>query len=701
MEITIALVGNPNSGKSSLFNKLTGLRQKTGNFPGVTVEKKTGAYLSASGRKYKIVDLPGAYSLYPNSEDERVVLNILTNPSDDNYPDVIVYVADVTSLEKHLLLLTQIKDLMVPCLLALNMSDLEEEEDIKINKEHLSKFLKLPIVQVSGRTGENIDLLKKEIDILIGRSDNEPPIFYSFNSTENLVATEVQGLFKGINIYCAKLLAHHYEKLPFLNKEQRNNIKEICEKKGFKNLPLQINETMHRFNKFTPELNKAIKKTDNKNTFTDRVDAIVTHRVFAPLIFLGTMFFVFQAIFAWATVPMDWIESGFGALNVFLKNTLPTGWFTDLLTDGILAGLGGILIFIPQIAILFFLINILEEVGYMSRAVFIFDNLMQKFGISGKSVVALVSGGACAIPAIMSTRTIANWKERLITIMVTPLISCSARIPVYAILIGFVVPPITVWGVFNLQGVAFMGLYLLGILAALLSAWVFKIVLKSNEKSFLMMQLPPYRMPVWRNIWQNILEKINVFVVEAGKVIMVISIVLWGLANYGPTGAMESAESLAVSEAQLNSLNEEEKNDLIAAKKIEASFAGHLGKAIEPAIEPLGFDWKIGIALITSFAAREVFVGTMATIYSIGSKGDEKTIREKLAGAKHPVTGEKIYTVATSLSLLIFYVFAMQCMSTLAVVKRETGSWKWAVLQFTYMSLLAYVGSFITYQLLS
>ena len=692
--MTIAIVGNPNSGKSSIFNKLTGLRQKTGNFPGVTVEKKSGKLALSKGNDITLIDFPGTYSLYPTSSEERIVLNVFTNPNDANYPDAVVYVADVTNLEKHLLLLTQIMDLGLPCLLALNMSDIADKKGIFIDENRLSKFLKIPVITVSGRTGSNLEILKTAIGQLLNPSHKKFEPFYSFNNIENKVAEVVGSITETKNLYRNKLIAHHFEKLPFLSKKEKEGINGINKENGFEDLSLQIVETMQRFDKFAPIAKKVASSSSKKTGFTDKVDAILTHKVFAPIIFFVIMLLVFQAIYAWASYPMDWIESGFAAINQLVKNTFPTGWATDLLTDGILAGLGGIMVFIPQIAILFFLISILEEAGYMARAVYIFDKLMQQFGMNGRSVVALISGGACAIPAIMSTRTISNWKERLITIMVTPLISCSARIPVYAVLIGFVVPSATFMGIFNLQGIAFMGLYLLGIASAFISALVFKTILKSNEQSFLMMQLPPYRWPVWRNVWQNALEKVSAFVVEAGKIIMIISIVLWALASYGPSSKMEQAGSEAITLAQEQSLDETATADLIAAKKIEASFAGHIGKAIEPAIQPLGFDWKIGIALITSFAAREVFVGTMATIYSIGSSEDEQTIRERLAAAKNPVTGAKVYSAATSLSLLIFYVFAMQCMSTLAVVKKETGSWKWAVIQFFYMSGLAYLGSF-------
>jgi ferrous iron transport protein B len=696
---TIALVGNPNSGKSSIFNQLTGLRQKVANFPGVTVEKKSGKFSLPQGEEVLLIDFPGAYSLYPTSEDERVVLNVFTNPDDENYPDAVVYIADLTNLEKHLLLLTQIKDLELPCVLALNMSDVAEKEGIRADIKTLTSFLKIPIVPVSGRSGSNIDLLKQAIaDVLKDKQSTEP--LYKPGETEQQTIGLIQQELGVKNPYLALLLAHHHQRLPFLSRENQAAIARVCGLTAFQDIQLQIVETMRRYELFTPVLKKSIYKTVDKKTLTDWLDAVFTHPLLAPFIFFAIMFLVFQAIYAWAEHPMNWIETAFARLGDFAKTNLPGGWLTNLLTDGILTGLGGIMVFIPQIAILFLLITLLEEVGYMARAVFIFDKLMQQFGLNGRSVIALVSGGACAIPAIMSTRTISNWRERLITIMVTPMISCSARIPVYTVLIGFVVPQQSVLGIFNLQGLAFMGLYLLGIGAALFSAYIFKLILRSGESSWLMLQLPPYRLPVWRNVWLTIWEKVTAFVTEAGKIIMIISIVLWVLASYGPTADMEQAEKAAITLAQQQSLDETATADLVAAHKIEASYAGHLGKFIEPVIRPLGFDWKIGIALITSFAAREVFVATMATIYSIGSSENETTIHDRLAQARNPETGEKVYSAATSMSLLIFYVFAMQCMSTLAVVRRETGSWKWVLIQFGYMSALAYLGSLIVFQMM-
>ena len=703
--ISIALIGNPNSGKTTVFNLLTGLSQKTGNFPGITVEKKSGKMPLDNGRSAQLIDFPGTYSFYPTSKDERVVLNVLSNPLDPAYPDVVLYIADALQLEKHLLMLTQIRDLGIPTILAINRIDLSKEQNIQFDVKQLSEKLSVPVIEISGRSGENIDELKQKIksvlNIPINTSSATKPI-YVFSKTEQKVAKRVGALLNLDIPYRNLLIAHHVEKLGFLTEDQRVAIRAINKDEGFEDLSFQVREVMYRYDHFLTGVNSFITFVkDSNNTFTDRVDQVVTHRVFGPVLFFAIMFLVFQAIFAWAETPMNWIEGGFTWLSELVNSTLPESWFTSLLTDGILAGLGGILVFIPQIAILFFLISLLEEIGYMARAVFIFDRIMKFFGLNGRSIVALISGGACAIPAVMSTRTISNWKERLITIMVTPLISCSARIPVYAVLIGFVVPSVTVWGVFNAQGLAFMGLYLLGIGAALISALVFKIILKSEDPSYLMLELPEYNKPSWKNIFLTVKDKVMSFIIEAGKIIMIVSIILWVLASYGPAEDMNQAVLDSERIATTQNLTEVEKEDLIASKKLEASYAGHIGKTIEPVIKPLGFDWKIGIALITSFAAREVFVGTMATIYSIGSVDDEATVSARLAKAKDPETGLPVYTMATSLSLLIFYAFAMQCMSTLAVVKRETNSWKWPIIQFVFMSLLAYLGSLFVYQMFS
>ena len=702
----VALIGNPNCGKSSLFNQLTGLRQKVGNFHGVTVDKKSGAVTLSDQSKIDLIDFPGTYSFYPTSIDERIVVSTFASPPSADEAeqfDAVIYVADITQLEKHLLLFSQICDLGLPVVLALNMSDIAREKDIEVKHDFLAQKLGVPVVEVSGRTGEGVSELKTALHHLLQNPNgqNKKHLAYRFSDNEKAIAKAIQSKFDLPSEYQALLWAQHYEWLPFLDDTQRDAIKKIVTS-DFQGLQYQVRETMQRFDEFTPLVQKAlVKATPETNSLSDRLDNVATHRYLGPLIFFALMFLVFQAIFSWSSYPMDWIDAGFGWLTEAVNSVLPESMFRDLLTDGVIAGLGGVLIFIPQIAILFFLISILEESGYMARAVYLFDNSMRRFGLNGRSIVALVSGGACAIPAIMSTRTISNWKERLITILVTPLISCSARLPVYAVLVGFVVAADQYFGWFNMQGLVFMGLYLLGIIAALGAGWVFKKLLKTDERSYLMLEMPVYRMPQLRNVLLSVYEKTKTFVVEAGKVIFVISIILWLLASFAPGNQMQLAEQEAITLATQQSLDEAATANLIASKKIEVSYAGHLGKFIEPVIRPLGFDWKIGIALITSFAAREVFVGTMATIYSIGSEAEETSVIDRMAVEINPATGEKMYNPAVAMSLLIFYVFAMQCMSTLAVVKRETKTWKWAVIQFLFMTALAYLGSLIVYQLMS
>lgn len=704
--LTFALVGNPNAGKSSIFNQLTGLRQKTGNFPGVTVDKKVGR-IQINDTPLSIIDLPGTYSLYPNSQDERVVLNILTNPNDTNFPDAVIYIADLTCLERHLLLLTQMRDLGLPLVLGIGMIDLAKSKGIVFQKDILSKSLQIPIVCLNGRTGEGIELLKKEIGIIAENLQRRHTHHLSkpFYQPTPIEAKTVERLRMELptisSNYQAILWAHHAEHLPFLTNNEKKFIQEVNQSEKFEDLRLQITETLTRFDKLQPIVQQAIQKTQDEKKYsrTDAIDRVLTHHFWGKLIFVTIMLFVFQSVFTWAEIPKGWIEEGFTMLNVFLTKNLPNSWLTSLLTEGVISGLSGVLTFLPQIAILFFLISILEEIGYMARAVYLFDRFMQRFGLNGRSIVSLVSGGACAIPAVMSTRTIANWKERLITIMVTPLISCSARIPVYALLVGLIVPNKRFWGIFDARGLSFAGLYALSVVSALLAAWVFKRIIKTNERAFLAIELPEYRMPVWKNILITVWTKSISFVAEAGKIILAISVALWFLASFGPSQAMQNAENQVNIVAKEQQLSADSLQTLLASKRLEASYAGHLGRVIEPAIRPLGFDWKIGIALISSFAAREVFVGTMATIYSIGNTDDDTTLRERMFAERRP-DGSPLYTMATVISLLIFYVFAMQCMSTIAVVKRETRSWKWAIIQFLYMFVIAYLSSFIVFQLL-
>lgn len=698
---TVALIGNPNAGKSSIFNQLTGLRQKVANFPGVTVDKKVGKLTTIQGDEIELIDFPGTYSLYPTTSDEKVVTSILSNARDAHFPDAVIYVADAVHLEKHLLLLTQIKDMNLPTLFVLNMIDLAQQANIKYDYPKLEAHFGVEVIPVSGKFGINMDLLREGIDRLVTAPRHSFKPFYTPTTAEVTVIQKVTEVVPVQSSYQALVIGHHYKWLPFLNAGQKMAIDNAIQSQNFHDLRFQIDETMRRYDRFVPMLQKATVKPKTPNiTKSDKIDRILTHRILGPAIFFITIFLVFQSIFTLAQWPMDFIDSSIAAFSNTIKSLLPASWWSDLICDGLIAGLGGIIVFVPQIAILFFLLALLEESGYMARVVFMFDSLMQKFGLNGRSLVAMVSGGACAIPAIMSTRTIENWKERLITIFVTPLISCSARIPVYAVLVSFVVPAEHYWLGFKAQGWLFTGLYLLGIGAALVLAFVMKFFIHNEENSSLMMELPSYRLPILKNTLITVREKVAAFVFGAGKVILTISVVLWFLSYFGPSQSMQSAENQAITLAKSQNMDDNQTQDLIASKKIEASYAGHAGKWIEPAIRPLGFDWKIGIALLTSFAAREVFVGTMATIYSVGSAGDdEDTIRDRMR-TEVRADGTMVYTTATAVSLLIFYVFAMQCMSTLAIVKRETNSWKWAILQFVLMSIMAYGGSWLAYTIL-
>lgn len=699
--IKVGLIGNPNSGKSSIFNLLTGLHQKIGNFPGVTVDKKVGTFSLANEQKIELIDFPGIYSLYPNSSDERLVVNTLLNPSDENCPDILFYILDVTHFKKQMLLFQQLLDLGFPIILGLNMMDIAIRDGVNVDTEFLSKKTGVPVVALSGRTGQGISEAKLAIRQVIESPLPTIKTFHTFSKKEKEVIEESKKIIPSTNDYRSLLLAQHSEWLNFLPTEKKNQFQDLASNLNFERLRHQVDETMDRFEKIEPIFEKTIKgKATTGSHLTHQLDRIFTHKFLGLIVFFFIMFWVFQAIFSWASYPMGWIDSLFSWSADILKQIFPPGYFLNFLTDGLLAGIGGVLIFIPQIAILFFLIALLEEAGYMSRVVFLFDRIMKVFGLNGRSVIALISSTACAIPAIMSTRTITNWKERLTTIFVTPFMSCSARIPVYAMLIGFAFPVKTIGGIFNLQGVAFMGLYFLGLLAALFSAFIFKIIFKSDQKSYLMLELPEYKAPVMRNVFYSVWEKVKTFVTKAGKIIIVISIILWGLASFGRPGQINTARKAAMMDAKEQDLSQSSTEALIASRTLEASFAGDFGKAIEPILQPLGFDWKIGIALITSFAAREVFIGTISTIYSIEST-EELSIRERLAKERNPHTGEPVYSVATSSSLLIFYVFAMMCMSTLAVVKKETGSWRWPIIQFFVMTGLAYGLSFLTYSLLS
>lgn len=701
----IALIGNPNSGKSSLFNYLTGLNQKIGNFPGVTVDKRSGYCTLPNGISAEIIDLPGIYSIYPRSLDERIVSEIILNHKSPNCPDKIIVVADATNLKRNLLLVTQIIDLGLPTVLALNMMDLAAKAGISYDFLALSKNLGIPVVPINARRGVGLDELKK----VIAQFSTVPSkaIFKIWNETKEAV-NELRNQFDVDNDYEAYQFLEQPQTLNFLTEQQRSAVNDIRSKYEFFPGKFQGAETIQRYSFIQDLLHEVTLKTADlgwkKNS--SRLDYILTHKIWGYLIFFVVLFLIFQSIFAWAQVPMDFIDSMFANLSGYLHTLLPEGPLSNLLSEGIIPGIGGIMIFIPQIAILFAFIAILEETGYMARVVFLMDKIMRKFGLNGKSVVPLISGVACAIPAIMATRTIDNWKERTITIFVTPLMSCSARLPVFAILIALIVPDEKALGFFNLQGLALMGLYLLGFFAALGSAWVMKQIIRVKEKSYLIMELPTYRWPKWSNVGHTVVEKTKAFVFEAGKVILAISIVLWVLASYGPGDNISKARENVLEQSKNLRLTNQALEDRIASYKLEHSYAGIVGKSIEPVIKPLGYDWKIGIALITSFAAREVFVGTMATIYSIG-KVDESaeegqaTIKNRMKAEVNVDTGGPRFTPAVGFSLLVFYTFAMQCMSTIAVVYRETKGWKWPMIQLIYMTALAYISAFIVFQTLS
>lgn len=699
--LKIALLGNPNSGKSSLFNHLTGLNQKIGNFPGVTVDKKTGLAVINQHLVAEVIDLPGTYSLYPKSLDEQVVFDFLNSPKDVNYPDFLVVLVDMSNLKRNLLLFTQVRDLGFPVILALNMLDLAKRNGSKVDIEALKKELGVPIVEINARTGEGVDLLKTAISCPV---NNPPSVFLNFADFNPALINEIKEKFAVKNNYLALQLAHRYKDIESLSENEKKVLETLTQQYGFDRVLLQSKETVSRY-EVIHELLAKVERKENAEVherFSSKLDKLLTHKIGGYLIFFMLLFFLFQAVFSWSSLPMDLIDGGISNLNSWLTNVLPKGPLTSLLTEGLIAGLGGILIFIPQIAILFAFISILEESGYMSRVMYLMDKIMRQFGLNGRSVVPLISGVACAVPAIMATRNIDNVKERLITIFVTPLMSCSARIPVFAVLIGLAIPSKSVLGIFNLQGLVLMSLYMLGFFAAIFSAMIMSKLMHSKEKSFFIMELPTYKFPRWQNVGVTIVEKVKAFVMEAGKVILAISVVLWVLASYGPGTKIEDASNAATLEASAKKLTPEETENLIAARKIENSYAGHFGRFIEPTIRPLGFDWKIGIALITSFAAREVFIGTMATIYSVGNSADDNdTVINQMRTEINPATGLPFYSLAVSFSLLVFYVFAMQCMSTIAIVYRETKGWKWPLLQFIYMTVLAYVSSFVVFQLLS
>ncbi len=695
--LNIVLTGNPNSGKSSLFNALTGLKQKVGNFPGVTVDKKVGT-LALNDVSADLVDLPGTYSLYPRRADEWVAYKVLMGLDEDVKPDLILVVIDASNLKRNLLFCSQIMDLKIPVVAALTMNDIATAKNIKIDINGLQRQLGIPIVSVNPRKNKGLVELKKLIAQTAKQKSNIAKD--DFIDVKKLAPSSIDELQKIIDVNDYKSLHYLVNHEDFeLDKKTQTNIENIKFETKFNSAKTQAEEVIGRYQRIKQIMQLYVTEPNplDKKIFTDRLDNILLHRVWGYAILLTVLFILFQSIFWLAQFPMDGIEWSFKALTTGLHTYLPDNKFTSLLLNGIVAGLSGILVFVPQIMILFGLITIIEDTGYMARVSFLSDKLMRKVGLNGKSVMPMISGFACAVPAIMAARNIENKKERLLTILITPLMSCSARLPVYTILISLVIPSKYYLGFLSLQGLVMMALYLLGIVVALFVSFVLKFFIKIKEKSFFILELPVYRSPRWHNVLVTMFEKAKIFVVDAGKVIMIISLLLWVLSSYGPGNHIKQAEEKYAKEILINPQQKDSLTRVLSSEKLQYSYAGYLGKTIEPVIKPLGYDWKIGIALITSFAAREVFVGTMATLYSVEDSNDAG-LRDKLKAAKHK-DGTLVYTLPAALSLMVFYVLAMQCMSTLAVVKRETKTWKWPIIQLIYMTGLAYVLSWVTYVL--
>jgi ferrous iron transport protein B len=697
-DIKVALIGNPNTGKTSLFNQLTGLTQKVGNYPGVTVDKKQGSCRLSATQNAIITDLPGTYSINPTSVDESIVLKTLLKKDIQESPDVILVVADVENLKRNLLLFSQIKDLEIPTVLAINMVDQMTRKGISIDLTALKEELNTEIVLISARKNQGIEAVKAAI-IKCHVAAKASPMCDN-KKIDPAYFEELKAINPNYTLYELWLMVTQKNFPEGISKQEKEKLLSFNQDAS-KLKRYQHKETIYRYQ----EINKVLQKTYlvDKSKAKDvraKLDKIFTHKIFGYFIFLLVLLLIFQAIFDWSSLPMDLIDTTFAQLSDAARGNLPAGVLSDLIVEGIIPGIGGVIIFIPQIAILFLFIAVLEETGYMSRVVFLMDKIMRRFGMNGKSIIPLISGTACAIPAIMATRTISSWKERLITILVVPFTTCSARLPVYAILISLIIPETKIFGFYNLQAFTLLMLYALGFVTAILAAYILQKTLKIKSNSFFVVEMPNYKLPSVKNVLFDVLEKTKAFVLGAGKIILALSVVLWFLASNGPD-AYKDAEKNTIEKVANKNLAAEALQQKIAAAKLENSYIGIMGKSIEPAIKPLGYDWKIGIALITSFAAREVFVGTLATIYSVGSDDENTTtIKEKMRSEINPATGEKIFNFPAGMSLLVFYAFAMQCMATLAIVKRETKTWKWPLIQLFGMTGLAYVCSLIVFQIL-
>ncbi|GAA4136628.1 ferrous iron transport protein B [Sphingobacterium kyonggiense] len=696
--LNIVLLGNPNVGKTSLFNRLTKLNQKVGNYPGITVEKREGN-LKAHGNSYHIIDLPGTYTLFPNSLDEEIVFQILSDKSSKYHPNLTLVVAEPATIKRSIILYQQARELGIPAFFVINMVDEMESKGMTLDIPKLEAFLKTKVFKTNARTGQGIEEL-------INAFQQVPPSYFgSFDIPTNYKQPleEAKRLFPLATEYLTwQFLAQ--ENVSSLTDEQKKYLSDIREKYQLKTHDMQKEESLIRNDSISRDLEAIVKKSENKNlSTTSKIDRLLMHPVLGYVIFFGLLFIIFQAIFSWSGPLMDSIDGLFADITTYLDSVLPDGPLASLFIYGVVAGIGGIVIFIPQIVILFLFLSLMEESGYMSRVVFLMDRWLKPFGLNGKSVIPLMSGAACAIPAVMSARNIENPKERLLTMLVTPFMTCSARLPIYIVIIGLVIPETKILG-FNLQGMALFGMYLLGIIGALGSAWILNKVIKSVRTSYLIFELPTYKTPDWKNVVTNVWDKASGFIIDAGKIILMISIVLWVLGNFGPNDKFYKAEEYV---QQANPTLEAEHFDQeVASYKLEHSFLGYLGMGIEPIVRPLGYDWKMGIGLIASFAAREVFVGTMAVVYSLGDDvdieddGQKNTLLNKMRSEVNANTGQPAYNMASGISLLLFYAFAMQCMATIGVVRKETGSWKWTLIQTVFMTGLAYVAALIAYQLI-
>ncbi len=680
---TWLLAGNPNTGKTSLFNKWTGLRKKTGNYPGITVRKQTGNLPPVGRLQITLWDLPGAYSIHPHSPDEQVVLETLLGR---NGPfDGVVVVADVQHLRKNLLLLSEIMDLELPVVLVINMCDEAARKGIRIDTQVIEKEWGIPVLSASAKnhTCDQTANPQTLVDAMQRARQMKARRFFPHYKLETANFRQFIQAHPGINTYRLWLLYTEQKALRGKASGPEKDIPPVESEYNAVKHRLH-REVVLRYRDIGRLLRKAhVRQPEMTGSLTEKIDRILLHPVLGILIFLLVMAGVFQAVFTWSAAPMEWIDRQGLHLAMWLRNSLPPGPLTGLLADGLVPGLTGVLMFVPQITLLFLFIGLLEETGYMSRIVFLTDRLLRPFGLSGKAVVPLLSGTACAVPAVLAARTVENAAQRLITMLVTPFVTCSARLPVYAVLIGLVIPQRS-WlgGLINLQGLVLMGLYLLGFGMALLSAWILKHFIRPGYPALLIMEMPHYKPPIWRNLFHTLWDNVKAFMLGAGKIIVAFSIILWFLGTHGGERFRQAARQ----------------GD--PALQLEHSYLGRMGKAIEPAIRPLGYDWKIGIALLSSFAAREVFVSTLSTIYSVQGDG-RQSLMEKMRNETDLRTGRHVFSLATGLSLLIFYALAMQCFSTLAVLRQETGSWKWPALVFGYMTGLAYVLSLAVYQFLS